>query len=51
MPINSKEEALSKLSELPDKALIRMATLASNKKALAYFTDPLKFGMVKGFLN
>ncbi|MFL0077019.1 hypothetical protein V3A08_07470 [Tenacibaculum maritimum] len=49
--IKSKEEALSKLSQLDEKVLIRMADLSENKKARSYFSCPLKYGAVKSFLN
>lgn len=50
MPKN-KTEALEKLSQLPESALIRMAQLSDNEKALQYFTNPIMFGLVKGFLK
>lgn len=49
--IKTKSEALEKLSQLDDKVLIRMADLSENEKALSYFSCPLKYGAVKGFLN
>ncbi|WP_299673261.1 hypothetical protein [uncultured Tenacibaculum sp.] len=51
MKVKTRQEALEKLSKLPEKALIRMAELSENKNALKYFTCPIKHGVVKGFLN
>ncbi|WP_435263848.1 hypothetical protein [Tenacibaculum sp. nBUS_03] len=51
MPIKTKEEALEKLSNLDPKVLIRMADLSDNKKAIKYFKCPLKYAVVKGYLN
>ena len=49
--INSKEEALQVLSDLDEKTLIRVAELSTNKKALGYFSNPIQFGLLKGFLK
>lgn len=49
--MNNKKEALKVLEELPDKVLIRIATLAKNPNAVSFFTCPLKFGVVKSFLS
>ena len=49
--ITNKKEALKKLESLPEKALIRIAELSENKNALSYFTNPIKFGLVKGYLK
>ncbi|CAM1355851.1 hypothetical protein [Tenacibaculum halocynthiae] len=51
MKIQNKKEAIKKLETLPDKVLIRLAELAQEPKALAYFSCPLKYGAVKGFLK
>ncbi len=51
MKIQNKQEALAVLANLPDKVLIRMASLAQNEKAKSYFTCPIKYGAVKGFLK
>ncbi|MFL0083693.1 hypothetical protein V2647_06860 [Tenacibaculum maritimum] len=48
---DKKQEALEKLSKLPEKALVRIASLSDNPKALKYFTCPLKFGLINGFLS
>lgn len=49
--IKTKKEAIEKLSQLDEKVLIRMADLSENEKARSYFSCPLKYGAVKGFLN
>ncbi|CAL2104623.1 MULTISPECIES: hypothetical protein [Tenacibaculum] len=46
-----KEKALQTLSQLSEPVLTRMASLANNKKAIEYFSNPIMFGMVKGFLK
>lgn len=51
MKIQNKQEALEVLSNLPEKVLIRIALLAQNEKARSYFTCPIKYGAVKGFLK
>ncbi len=51
MKIQNKQEALKVLGSLPEKVLIRMAELSQNEKAKSYFTCPIKYGAVKGFLK
>lgn len=51
MKINTKDDALKVLSELPKKTLIRVAELSTNKKALGYFSNPIQFAVLKGFLK
>lgn len=49
--IKTKEEAIQQLNSMPEKALIRIAELSTNEKALKFFTNPIKFGVLKGYLN
>jgi len=49
--IKTKEEALQVLSKLPEKSLIRMAELSTNKKAQGYFSNTIQFAVLKGFLG
>lgn len=49
--IKTKKEALQVLDKLPDDALKRLAELSTNKKALGYFSNPIQFAVLKGFLN
>ena len=49
--LQTKEEALQVLENLPEKVLLRLAELSSNEKAQGYFSCPIKFGAVKGFLS
>ncbi len=51
MRIQNKQQALEVLENLPTKVLIRMAQLSQNEKAKSYFTCPIKYGAVKGFLK
>lgn len=51
MKINTKDDALKVLNELPEKTLIRVAELSTNKKALGYFSNPIQFAVLKGFLK
>ena len=49
--MNKKQQALKKLEQLDDQVLERLASLADNKKALSYFTNPLLFNALKGLLK
>lgn len=47
----TKEEAIKQLEDLPDDVVKRLAELSTNKKALGYFSNPIQFAVVKGFLK
>lgn len=49
--MNNKQQALKKLELLDDKVLERLASLADNKKALSYFTNPILWNALKAFLK
>ncbi|CAL2114134.1 conserved hypothetical protein [Tenacibaculum sp. 190130A14a] len=51
MKIQTKQDALTHLEQLPEKVLIRIAELSSNKEAQSYFVCPIKYGAVKSFLK
>ena len=51
MKIQNKKQALEVLTNLPEKVLIRIAELSSNPNAQSYFSCPIKYGAVKGFLS
>lgn len=46
-----RSEAMSKLNDLPTVVLKNLAALSDNEKALGYFSNPIKFALVKGFLK
>ncbi|WP_271406979.1 hypothetical protein [Tenacibaculum soleae] len=48
--INNKKEAITQLESLPETTLMRLAELSTNKKALSYFSNPIQFAVLKGFL-
>lgn len=47
----TKDEAIEKLSKLPKNIIINLAELSENEKALSYFSNPIKLGVLKGFLK
>lgn len=49
--INTKQEALDSLNSLPEKTLIRLAELSAIPKAKAYFDNPIKYGVLKAYIN
>ncbi len=49
--IKTREEALNILEKLPDDVLKRVAELATNEKAKSYFSNPVKYLMVKSYLS
>lgn len=49
--IQTKEQALQVLGDLPENVLKRLAELSSNENAQNYFSCPIKYGMVKEFLS
>lgn len=51
MIVKTKEDALRVLNELPEETLKRVAELSTNKKARSYFSNPIQFAVLKGFLK
>lgn len=49
--IKDKKEALKIIEALPEEVVKRLAELSTNKKAIGYFSNPIKFALVKGFLK
>ncbi|WP_299134564.1 hypothetical protein [uncultured Tenacibaculum sp.] len=51
MAIKNKKEAIAQLNKLDEEVVIRLAELSTNAKALTYFSNPVKFTLVKAHLN
>ena len=49
--IQNKKQALEELSKLPEKEIIRVAELSKHPKARSYFSNPISFAALKGFLG